>query len=152
VTPQRAIGCADMFSHILIPVDGSAVSMKAARAGIAFAKNAGAKVTAYHAVNPIPYGFYARGAPSDDPIKVELEQRARRAGEKHLQAVAKAAQSAGVNCHAVVEVAIPDEGIVAAARKRKCDAILNASHGLRGIKRLLLVRSPTAFWQTLIYR
>ena len=112
--------------------------MKAARAGVAFAKDAGAKVTAYHAINPIPYGFAAHGAPPDEPRKVELEQEARRSGEQHVQAVANAAERAGVNCIAVVEVAIPDQGIVATARQRSCDAIFIASHGLSGVKRLLL--------------
>jgi nucleotide-binding universal stress UspA family protein len=76
-----------MFNNILIPVDGSPISMKAARAGIT---------------------------------------------------LARAAERAGVRCQTVVEVARPDKGIVAMARKRKCDAIFIASHGLRGIKRLLL--------------
>ncbi len=127
-----------MLNNILIPVDGSPISMKAARAGIALAKQTGARITVYYAVDPIPYGFYADRAPSDEPMKVELERRARQAGEMHVQAVAKAAKTAGVSCHSVVEVAVPDEGIVAIARKRKCDAIFIASHGLRGIKRLLL--------------
>lgn len=38
-----------MFKHILIPTDGSPVSNKAAKAGIALAHRLGAKVTAYYA-------------------------------------------------------------------------------------------------------
>ncbi len=127
-----------MFNHLLVPVDGSPVSMKAARAAIAFAKRVGARITAYYAVDPVPYGFYADGAPADEPMMVELERRARREGEKHVQAVAKNAEKARVKCQSLVEIARPDEGILATARKRKCDAIFIASHGLRGMKRLLL--------------
>ena len=127
-----------MFSNLLIPIDGSPTSMKAARAGIAFARDAGAKITVYCAVDPVPYGFHACGAPPDDPVKVEFERRARQAAEEHVRSVAEAAERAGVKCQSVVEVARPDEGIVATSRKRKCDAIFIASHGLRGMKRLLL--------------
>jgi len=127
-----------MLKHLLIPVDGSAISAKAARAAIELARRTGARVTVYHAVDPVPYGFYAHGAALDEPMSLELEQRARKAGERYVQAVAKAAQRSGVKSQSIVEVARPDEGIVATARKRKCDAIFIASHGLRGIKRLLL--------------
>lgn len=126
------------LKHILIPIDGSPISTKAARAGIEFARRVGAKVTAYYAVDPVPYGFYAEGAPADEPAKVAMEHRERQAGEKHVAGIAKAARSAGVACQSVVEVAVPDEGILAAARKRKCDAIFMGSHGRRGLKRLLL--------------
>jgi nucleotide-binding universal stress UspA family protein len=39
-----------MYKHILIPVDGSTISNKAAKAGIALAKSLGAKVTVYTAL------------------------------------------------------------------------------------------------------
>ena len=126
------------FKHLLIPVDGSATSARAARAGIEFASQIGAKVTVYYAVDPVPFGFYADGAPADEPTMVALERRARQAGEKHVGAIVKAARPAGVPCQSVVEVAVPDEGIRAAARRRKCDAIFMGSHGRRGLKRLLL--------------
>lgn len=42
-----------MFRHVLITVDGSAPATRAAKAGVAFARRIGAKVTVYHAVNPI---------------------------------------------------------------------------------------------------
>ncbi|HEX7054373.1 MAG TPA: universal stress protein [Burkholderiales bacterium] len=126
------------LKHILIPTDGSRASARAARAGIQFAKRVGAKITLYYAIDPIPHGFYAEGAPADEPAKVALERRAREAGKKHLDALARIARSAGVSCQSVVEVAVPDEGITAIARKRKCDAIFMASHGRRGLRRLLL--------------
>jgi len=39
-----------MFKHVLIPTDGSGPSKKAAKAGIAFAKAIGARITTYHAL------------------------------------------------------------------------------------------------------
>ena len=126
------------FKHLLIPTDGSAISTKAARAGIEFARRVGAKVTLYYAIHPVPYGFYAEGAPADEPTMLALERSAREAGKKHLERIAKIARSAGVPFQSVIEIAVPDEGIPAVARKRKCDAIFMGSHGRRGLKRLLL--------------
>ena len=124
--------------HLLLPVDGSPTSAKAARAGVDLARQLGARVTLYYAIDPIPFGFAARGAPADEPAKLALERRERKLGKQHVEAIAAAARAAGVSCHTVVEVAVPDEGIAAAARKRRCDAIFMGSHGRRGVKRLLL--------------
>ena len=93
------------FKHLLIPVDGSATSAKAARAGIEFAGRLGAKVTVYYAVDPLPYGFYAEGAPADEPAKVAMERRERQVGKKHVEAIAEAARSAGVSWQSGVEAA-----------------------------------------------
>ena len=41
-----------MFQRILIPTDGSTVARKAIDAGIRFAKEAGASVVGYYAVEP----------------------------------------------------------------------------------------------------
>lgn len=127
-----------MFRKFLVPVDGSEVSAKAARAAVGLARQTGARLVVYHAIDPIPYGFRNGGAPQEEPSLVELEVRLREAAERHVDAVTRAAARAGVRCETVVEVARPDEGIVAAARQRKCDGIFIASHGLRGLKRLLL--------------
>lgn len=127
-----------MFSHLLLPIDGSAPSLKAAKAAIALAARLGARVTAYYAVDPAPYGFGASGAPADDPLLLKLERRALAAGRQFVDVVARAAEQAGVACETVVEVARPDEGIVAAARKRRCDGVFMSSQGRRGWKRLLL--------------
>ncbi|HEX6155980.1 MAG TPA: universal stress protein [Burkholderiales bacterium] len=126
------------LKHLLIPIDGSPVAAKAAEAGIEFARQVGARVTVYYAVDPVPYGFHAEGAPADEPTKVAMEQRARQTGARHVEAIATAARAAGVPCESVVEVAVPDEGILAAAREGRCDAIFMGSHGRRGLKRLLL--------------
>jgi hypothetical protein len=42
-----------MFKHILIPTDGSPIAIKAVRAGIRFAHEIGAKVTAYQAIGTL---------------------------------------------------------------------------------------------------
>jgi len=128
-----------MFKHILIPTDGSPVSAKAVKAGIAFAKQSGAKVTGYHAVEPVPTHLYGEGYVADKAMIAEFERRRRAEAKKHIAAVARQAAKAGVRFEPLVQIArTPYEGIVDAARKRKCDLILMSSHGHRGFSRLLL--------------
>ena len=128
-----------MFKHILIPTDGSAVSAKAVKAGIAFARESGARVTGYHAVEPVSTHLYGEGYVADKAMIAEFERRRRDAAKKRIAAIAREAAKAGVRFEPLVEIArTPYEGIVAAARKRKCDLILMSSHGHRGFSRLLL--------------
>jgi nucleotide-binding universal stress UspA family protein len=86
----------------------------------------------------MPDGFNAEGALADESAMVALQHRARKSGEKHVDEIAKAARSARLSCQSVVQIAVPDEGVCVAARKRKCDAIFMGSHGQRGLKRLVL--------------
>jgi nucleotide-binding universal stress UspA family protein len=128
-----------MFKHILIPTDGSPVSAKAVKAGIALAKKTGARVTGYYAIEPVPVRLYGEGYVADRQMVAEFERRARDTAKKELAAIERAAAKAGVRCQTMVETArTPYEGIVAAARKRRCDLILMASHGYRGLMRLTL--------------
>ncbi|MGH8732521.1 MAG: universal stress protein [Burkholderiales bacterium] len=128
-----------MFKHILIPTDGSPVSTKAVKAGIALAKQAGAKVTGYYAVDAVPAHLYGEGYVADEKMIAEFERRNLAAAEKHVAAIAREAQKAGVAFEPLVQTArTPYEGIVEAAQKRKCDLILMSSHGRRGLMRLTL--------------
>ena len=38
-----------MFKHILVPTDGSTLSLRAAKQAIAYAKGSGARITAFYA-------------------------------------------------------------------------------------------------------
>jgi nucleotide-binding universal stress UspA family protein len=60
-------------------------------------------------------------------------------GQALADEVEQAAEKAGVTAKAVtVRSDLVAEAIMAAAKKNKCDLIVMASHGRRGIKRLLL--------------
>ena len=128
-----------MFKNVLIPTDGSAVASKAVKAGIDLAKHLGAKVTGYYAVEAIQPKVYGEGYMIDRKTIKVFEQQARKAGQKHIDSMAKIAAAAGVNfVGAMTVVETPYEGIVEAARKFKCDAIFMASHGRRGLAGILM--------------
>jgi len=127
-----------MFKHILIPTDGSPVAVKAAKAGIRLAADLGARVTAYHAIEAWQ-PFYGEGYGIDVQTFQSIERAARETGERHVAAVAKLAKAARVPFASLVaKAATPYEGIVDAARKKKCDVIFIASHGRRGFSRLMM--------------
>jgi nucleotide-binding universal stress UspA family protein len=128
-----------MFQRILIPTDGSTVAGKAVKAGIALAKDVGATVIAYYAVESIERLYYAEGR-SARPVSIKaLQERLNEQGEQFLAEVKKAADAAGVACETVMtSPAEPYQGIIDAAKKRKCDVIFMATHGRGKLASLLL--------------
>jgi nucleotide-binding universal stress UspA family protein len=127
-----------MFKHILISTDGSPVSKKCTKAGISLASALGAKVTAYCAVEPLP-PIYDEGYIMDQKTIDGFEENARKVGQKRVDAIAKMAKAAGVPFASLVTKAhTPYEGIIDAAKKRKCDVIFMASHGRRGLSKLIM--------------
>lgn len=128
-----------MFKNILIPTDGSPVANKAVKAGIEFAKQLGAKVTGYYAVEAIQPRVYGEGYMIDNKTIKAFEQQARQVGQKHIDSMAKIASAAGVKFAGVLTMAeTPYEGIVETAKKQKCDAIFMASHGRRGLADIIM--------------
>ena len=127
-----------MFKHILIPTDGSEISQKMIKAGVAFAKSIGARITGYYALHE-PLSLYHRFGALDHQIKAELERRAREVAQRHLTEIADAAKAAGVDFEPLITISEqPADGIIDAANKGKCDAIFLAPHGHSGVRRLIL--------------
>ena len=117
-----------MFKHVLIPTDGSPRSKKAVKAGIGFAKEFGAKVTVYHAVEFVPLDAGGEFVPSS--VLEQIEAGARKQAQKYIEEVTKVAHAAAVPCES--QISRPTtiyQGIIEAAKKKKCDVIFMASHG-----------------------
>lgn len=128
-----------MYKHILIPTDGSALSKKAVKAGIAFAKSEKARVTAFFSPEQYEVMAYGEYFPPDLVSRAEWETRARKSAEKVLADAEKQAKAAGVPYHGYFRASLaPWQAIVEAAKKKKCDLIFMASHGRTGIGGLLL--------------
>lgn len=128
-----------MFKHLLIPTDGTPFSARAVKAGIRLAQRTGAHITGYHASAPAATHYYGEGFAAGRAVIRELERRQQQAARKRLAGFARAARSAGVPFDTVVNTPRSTyEGIIDAAKKRKCDAIVMASHGRRGLAGVLL--------------
>jgi nucleotide-binding universal stress UspA family protein len=127
-----------VYRHILIATDGTRHSARAIRAGLGLAKALDARATALYVV-----AAYAPGAGAFASLRgydAAVQRDARRA----LAAFNAAARAQRVSSTAIsVTGGEPWRTLVAAARARKCDLIVMASHGRRGVAGLLLGSETT---------
>lgn len=126
-----------MFKHLLLPTDGSELSLAAVRHGVRFAKECGAKVTGV-SVTPEFHVLTFNTTMIEDTKKVFLAE-SRVQAQANLALLKKAADDAGVSCS--VEVVVSDhpyDAIIGVAEKAGCDLIMMASHGRHGAQALLL--------------
>jgi len=124
-----------MYKHMLIATDGSELAQKAIDAGLALAKELKARVTAVTATEP--WSAMASEPALVFPIE-EYERAAAENAARILAGVAAAASDAGIACETVHVSGFPAEGIIETAKAKGCDLIVMASHGRRGLSRLLL--------------
>ena len=128
-----------MFKHILVPTDGSQFSQDAARQAVTFAKESGAKITAFYAKPPPPIPYYGEGIGYNFEMPAKYNELAEKQAKEILGFVETLCQQAGVSCEKLELTSdIPYEAIIEAATKSQCDLIFMASHGRRGISALLL--------------
>jgi nucleotide-binding universal stress UspA family protein len=129
-----------MYRRILIATDGSETASKAVVHGIGLAKALEfpvSVVTVTEAWSAFDLGQMARLG-SRNPL-AQYEEMATTAAGNILENAAQIAKSQGVACELVhVRDQLPAEGIIATAKDKGCDLIIMASHGHRGIDRLLL--------------
>jgi len=128
-----------MFKNILVPTDGSSLSRRAIKVAVRLAAEQKARVTGFF-VGP-EWKAHLEGDASTYRFISPAQHSAnvRKMADRHLEAVREAAAAAGVSCRCVhVTGSYPYEEIVKAARQNRCDLICMASHGRRGISRLLL--------------
>ena len=129
-----------MFKHILVATDGSALAAHAVEKALTLAKALSARVTAVHVTELWSATEMASKASMGELHPVEdYEARAGAYARKILDAAANSASAAGVPCETLhVADARPADGIVSTATKNNCDLIVMASHGRRGVSRLVL--------------
>jgi nucleotide-binding universal stress UspA family protein len=126
-----------MYRHLLIATDGSELAEKAVAEGLALAKALKAAVTAVTVTEPL-ISLFAGEAAVALPAK-DYESAATTSAAAILARVSLASKEIGVLCDTVhVKEHFPAEGIVETAQARKCDLIVMASHGRRGLAKLFL--------------
>lgn len=128
-----------MYKHIMLPIEGDALSVKAVTECFSLAKSMGAKVTVLHVVPHanmhVPVGFTSDIV---ENLKKQREAEGIRNGQKMLSEVEANAKTAGVECDNIVVVGdSPYEEIVDNAEKNDCDLIMMASHARRGLDAML---------------
>lgn len=128
-----------MYKKILVATDGSDLSEKAVSSAIELAALAGAELVALKVVPLYPQSYFEGGLALQAAEIGRIEQQWAEDGQAIVDAVQEAAQAQGVKTQAItVKSDLVSEAVIAAAKKHECDLIVMASHGHRGIKRLLL--------------
>lgn len=134
-----------MFKHILIPTDGSELSQKALTTGLALAKALEAKATAVTVTEPWDALSMAALAERNMPNPVaDYEEGVAATANRILWGARETAKTMEVACTTVhVKDKQPAAGIIDTAKERGCDLIVMASHGRRGVSKLLLGSQAT---------
>jgi len=128
----------NLYRHLLVPTDGSAIAAKAVEAAIALAKECGAKLTFVTALPPYRGHYDAEGR-FDSAVTVDEHERLTRKRAEHiLGAPVQAARAAGLECETLyLQNERAWQAILDAAELCKCDLIVMSSHGRRGLDALV---------------
>ncbi len=126
-----------MFRKLLIPTDGSALSEKSSKAALDFAAATGASVVGLSVAQLYPFMLMPEaGAMVDLSAYEEIQDNTAQQAMQKLKAMASAA---GVTCEVLSTRGVhPYEEIIATAESKACDLIWMASHGRKGLDKLLL--------------
>ena len=125
-----------MYKNILVPTDGSDITAKAVDSAIRLAQTLGARICAISVKEPFPYSTISEMQPTPPQEFFDAQERI---AQQRVQVVVAACAAAGVACEAhTVEAMHHWEAIVEHADRMKCDLLVMASHGRRGVSALFL--------------
>jgi nucleotide-binding universal stress UspA family protein len=128
-----------MYKRILVATDGSTLSKKAVASAIDMAVTCGAELIAIKVVPRYPQAYFEGSIPLSSEEISRVEAQWTESAKAQLAAVEKTAKAKAVITKAItVKSDVVSDAIIAAAKKHKADLIVMASHGRKGIKRLLL--------------
>ena len=131
-----------MYKNILLSTDGSELARKGVEHGIALAKALGAKVAIITVTEPLPVDYGSGHASGWIPSQEEFESfdaAAKETAGKVLDEARAMAEQIGISADLLhVANAHPATAIIDTAKSRGCDLIVMASHGRRGLRKLLL--------------
>ena len=128
-----------MYQRILVATDGSPLSKKAVTSAIALAAQTGSALVALTVVPRYPTNYFDGAAVFTPEDIGRIEKQWADAAQAALGAVAAEAEAAGVQVKtSVISSDVVGDAIISAAKKHESNLIVMASHGRKGIKRLLL--------------
>ena len=128
-----------MYTKILVATDGSKLSNKAVTEAAQLAGLAGAKLLLLYVQQPYDAPRAEETAPGGLGVMRRLQEARAAAAEALLHAASKLAEKQKVNAFKkIVEDYSPYNAIIKTAKKEKCDLIVMASHGRRGLSAVLM--------------
>lgn len=128
-----------MFKRILVATDGTELSKKAVDKAITLARAVGAELFALKVVHLQAEGHWEGELIHERALHAKLEAQQTDLAQAVVDAVKASALAAGVQAIALtVKASSVADAVIEAAQKNACDLIVMASHGRRGLSRVLL--------------
>ena len=129
-----------MYERILVATDGSELSELAVTASIELALLMNAELIAVKVVHHYPTGYFEGSLLLSQMEVQRMQEQADAEAQRVVDAVKAKADARSVKSTraVVMKSELVSEAIIEAARIHKSDLIVMASHGRRGIKRLLM--------------
>ena len=128
-----------MISKILVPIDGSKVSKKAAKYAIELAKQAGASLTLLSVIdNRFIVGQAVSTIASPTHLKESVEDYLKQSMQAFTDEIVKLCARNRVQCKSAIRTGHPVEEIVNEATRSKADLIVMGSHGKSALKAAVL--------------
>ena len=126
-----------MYKRIFVPIDGSSAANLGLREALRLARQHGASVCLFHAVEDSFVTSAGVAVMSPD----ELSKAFRDAGREILAKAQALARRRGVRARAVLgdpEMGPVADAIIREAKRCKADLIVMGTHGRRGVRRLVM--------------
>jgi len=128
-----------MYKRILVATDGSKLAQKAVDSAIGLAALCGAELIALRVVPRYPQSYFEGSIPLSSEDVARMEKQWSDDGRATVEAVKTAGEARGVQVKPILAKSdIVSDALIAAAKKHEADLIVMASHGRKGVKRLLL--------------
>ncbi len=125
-----------MFKRILVPTDGSEMSLKAVEGAVRFAKPLGASIVVTTVSEPYSYTNLSEYRP--ESIE-QYDERVTTQAQERLDAAKALCDQMGVAAStSMVKSFSPAEAIIDQAKRHDCDIVFMASHGRKGLAAVLI--------------
>jgi len=123
-----------LFQRILIPIDGSQLSLKAAKQGIYIARKLESKVVFLYVIDVRM--IEASSLAGVDPGI--LKTRLRNAAERYLNEAAKVVEEENITFQNRIREGLPAEDILKEIEEERIDLVIMGSKGMSGAHRVII--------------
>lgn len=128
-----------MISKILVPIDGSKVSKKAAKYAVELAIRAGASLTLLSVIdNRFVVGQAVSASASPTHLKEAVEDYLKQSAQSAIDEIAKMCKRDRIQCKTITRTGHPVEEIMREAGRSRIDLIVMGSHGKSALKAAVL--------------
>jgi nucleotide-binding universal stress UspA family protein len=128
-----------MITKILVPIDGSKVSQKAAKYAVELAKQTGSSLTLLSVIDKrflVEQAVSASVSPTH--LKESVEDYLKQSAQSSTDEIAKVCERNHIKYKASIRTGHPVEEIVSEATRSKADLIVMGSHGKSALKAAVL--------------